>query len=162
MNTKQLEAKSELERDAVQNTIGELRRRLSPGQLVDEFLAYTNDGGGEFISNLGRQATNNPLPVTLIGAGLAWFLFSQGGSKPSEQNVSRSATSRSSAENSSSYSGSAHMAAASEAGLTAVDAVSHGVSAVTDGVSEGFAAARETLSSAGQSLQKILRSGVPR
>jgi hypothetical protein len=40
MNTQQLEARSDLERDAVENTLGELRRRLSPGQLVDELLAY--------------------------------------------------------------------------------------------------------------------------
>src|SRR5947209_600677 len=75
MNAQQLEAQSELQRREIENTIGELRRRLSPGQLVDELLAYTKDGGGQFLSNLGRQATANPLPVTLMGAGLTWLLL---------------------------------------------------------------------------------------
>ena len=79
MNTRQLEEKSDAERHDIENTIGELRQRLSPGQLLDEVLAYTKDGGGAFLSNFGRQASANPLPVSLIGAGLAWFLFSKGG-----------------------------------------------------------------------------------
>ena len=77
MNTQRLEENSEYQRQQIENTIGELRQRLSPGQLLDEVLAYTKDGGGEFLSNFGRQATANPLPVTLIGAGLAWLLFSK-------------------------------------------------------------------------------------
>jgi len=77
MNTQQLEANSEYQRQQIENTIGEIRRRLSPGELLDEVLAYTKDGGSQFLSNFGRQATANPLPVTLIGAGLAWFLFSK-------------------------------------------------------------------------------------
>jgi len=81
MNTQQLEEKSDSERLEMEQTIVELRTRLSPGQLIDELLAYTKDGGGEFLSNLGRQATANPLPVTLIGAGLSWFLFSKGQSQ---------------------------------------------------------------------------------
>src|SRR3954464_3549442 len=93
MNSQQLEAQSESQRNAVEDTMGELRRRLSPGQLIDELLAYTKDGGGEFLSNLGRQATANPLPVTLIGAGLGWFLFSKGqsqsnGAQSSQRSIS--------------------------------------------------------------------------
>jgi hypothetical protein len=77
MNSQTLEAQSEVERAGIEDTIREIKRRLTPGQLVDEVLAYTKDGGGQFLSNLGNQATGNPLPVTLIGAGLVWFLFSQ-------------------------------------------------------------------------------------
>src|SRR6186713_1712322 len=124
MNTQQLEARSELERNAVENTVGELRRRLSPGQLVDELLAYTNDGGGEFISNLGRQATNNPLPVTLIGAGLAWFLFSKGGSNAPVQPASGSYRSPTHAgAEASRYPGADTFAAAKDTGAGALDAV---------------------------------------
>jgi len=74
MNTQQLEAQSEREREDIQETIGQIKQRLSPGQLVDELLAYTKDGGTNFVSNLGRQASENPLAVTLIGAGIAWYL----------------------------------------------------------------------------------------
>jgi hypothetical protein len=40
-------------------------------------LAYMKGGGNKFVANLGRQMTDNPMPVTLIGAGLAWFLFAK-------------------------------------------------------------------------------------
>lgn len=75
MSSEQLERQTEQSRAEVELTIDELRARLTPGQIVDEILAYTRDGGRQFTSNLGRQVTNNPLPVVLIGAGLAWFLL---------------------------------------------------------------------------------------
>src|SRR5688572_23392429 len=75
MSSEQLERQTEQSRADVEQTIDELRARLTPGQLVDEILSYTRDGGWEFTSNLGRQVTTNPLPVVLIGAGLAWFLL---------------------------------------------------------------------------------------
>jgi hypothetical protein len=73
--SEQLERQTEQNRAEVELTIDELRARLSPGQIVDEILSYGRDGGRQFTANLGRQISNNPLPVTLIGAGLAWFLF---------------------------------------------------------------------------------------
>src|SRR6185503_6661489 len=75
MSSEQLERQTEQSRAEVELTIDELRARLSPGQLIDEILSYTRDGGRQFTSNLGRQVTDNPLPVALIGAGLAWFLL---------------------------------------------------------------------------------------
>ena len=75
MSTDQLERQSEQNRAEVELTLEELRARLTPGQIIDEVLSYAKDGGAHFMSNLGRQVTSNPLPVTLIGAGLAWFLF---------------------------------------------------------------------------------------
>lgn len=75
MSSEQLERQTERSRAEVELTIDELRARLTPGQLIDEILSYTRDGGRQFTSNLGRQVTNNPLPVVLIGAGLAWFLL---------------------------------------------------------------------------------------
>lgn len=77
MSSEQLERQTEQNRAEVELTIDELRARLSPGQIVDEVLSYWKDGGSQFATNLGRQVTNNPLPVALIGGGLAWFLFGQ-------------------------------------------------------------------------------------
>ncbi|MBC8036601.1 MAG: hypothetical protein H7X89_05240 [Rhizobiales bacterium] len=160
MNTQQLEARSELERNAVENTVGELRRRLTPGQLVDELLAYTNEGGGEFISNLGRQATSNPLPVTLIGAGLAWFLFSKGGSNapaPRASNTYGSAvpagaeTSRSPETDT--------LAAVKDAGAGAINSMRDGVAAVREDISQGLDSATATLSSTATSLTDSIARG---
>jgi hypothetical protein len=61
------------QRARVEDTIDQIQDRLSPGQLVDELLAYTK-GGGELVSTLQRQVTSNPLPVALLGVSLAWLM----------------------------------------------------------------------------------------
>lgn len=64
-------------RERVDSTIEELQDRLSPGQLMDQALGYVrgsgSDFGGEFGRNLSRTVRKNPVPVTLVGAGLAWL-----------------------------------------------------------------------------------------
>jgi ElaB/YqjD/DUF883 family membrane-anchored ribosome-binding protein len=77
MTVEQLELKAEQDRAAVAGTLEELNKRLTPGELVDQVLGYIKGGGGEFLNNLGKQVTDNPMPVTLMGAGLAWFLFAK-------------------------------------------------------------------------------------
>lgn len=55
--------------------LDELTRRLSPGQLIDEGLAYLRDGqGAAFVRNLGADLRDHPLPVALTGIGLAWLV----------------------------------------------------------------------------------------
>ena len=76
----ELEREIQAQRNRVENTIDEIQERLSPGQLVDELLSYgKNHGGGDFVANLGRSATNNPLPVALVGIGLAWLMAKPAG-----------------------------------------------------------------------------------
>src|SRR5207248_63585 len=65
-----------------ENTLEELRARITPGQVVDQLTDYAADSGaGEFFRNLTRQAVNNPLPVALMGAGLGWLMLA--GKSPS-------------------------------------------------------------------------------
>lgn len=64
------------QRNRVEARIGEIKDRLSPGQLLDEALSYTKHGGAHFASNLGGQITANPLPAALVGIGLAWLISS--------------------------------------------------------------------------------------
>ena len=64
------------QRSRLEARIGEIRERLSPGQLIDEVLRYTKDGGGQYLTNLGRQITANPLPAALVGVGLTWLIAS--------------------------------------------------------------------------------------
>src|SRR3954465_5580220 len=78
-----LEREVSEQRDRVEARIGEIKERLSPGQLVDELLSYSKDGGGKFASNLGQQLTANPLPAALIGVGVAWLIGSNAnGNRP--------------------------------------------------------------------------------
>jgi hypothetical protein len=72
----ELEREVSEQRNRVEARIGEIKDRLSPGQLVDELLSYTKDGGSKFASNLGQQVTANPIPAALIGVGIVWLMNS--------------------------------------------------------------------------------------
>jgi hypothetical protein len=74
----QLEREVEEQRRRVENRIGEIRERLSPGQLVDEVLSYTKDGGMSFAAGLGNTITANPLPAALLGISLVWLMSGKG------------------------------------------------------------------------------------
>ncbi|MDW6020566.1 DUF3618 domain-containing protein [Mesorhizobium sp. BAC0120] len=56
-------------------TLDELRARMSPGQMLDEVLDYAKgSGGGRMMQNLGRTLQDNPAPLLVIGAGIAWMM----------------------------------------------------------------------------------------
>jgi len=81
--TEQLERESEQCRAALQESLGELRARMTPGHLLDEVLGYTRDSSGAaFLDNLKQRAVRNPLPLTLVGTGLAWLMMGDDGSAP--------------------------------------------------------------------------------
>jgi hypothetical protein len=80
-NSERLEREADQTRAELLGTLQELRRRMTPGQVVDQLVDYARDsGGGAFFRNLGRQVADNPLPLTLMGASLAWLMVS--GSRP--------------------------------------------------------------------------------
>lgn len=72
----ELEREVAAQRGRVEERIGEIKDKLSPGQLLDEALSYTKHGGAHFASNLGQQISANPLPAALVGVGLAWLISS--------------------------------------------------------------------------------------
>jgi hypothetical protein len=75
---------AELERDAdiarakVADTADSIRSKMTPGQLIDEFTGIFAGEGSAMLGNLKSQARDNPLPLTLIGAGLAWLMLGNG------------------------------------------------------------------------------------
>jgi Protein of unknown function (DUF3618) len=75
----QLEREAEQTRAQLSATLDELRSRITPGQLVDQTLDYARDSNlGELMRNLGRDARDNPLPLALIGTGIAWLMMTNG------------------------------------------------------------------------------------
>lgn len=74
----QLQQEIETQRHRVENTIEEIQEKLSPGQIVDQIMAYTKVGGGEFAETLGKQIKSNPLPVALLGVSLFWLITKPG------------------------------------------------------------------------------------
>lgn len=59
----------------IDHTLDALQSKLSPGQLLDQALGYARDGGGQFAANLGRSVRDNPIPLLLTGAGIAWLMM---------------------------------------------------------------------------------------
>jgi hypothetical protein len=75
--SEQLERETDEERARISETLTELRARMTPGHVVDQLVDYANDSsGGTFFRNLRQQAVDNPVPVALVGAGLAWLAIS--------------------------------------------------------------------------------------
>lgn len=75
--SEQLERETEEQRARISETLDELRSRMTPGHVVDRLVDYANESsGGMFFRNLRQQAVDNPMPVTLLGAGLAWLALS--------------------------------------------------------------------------------------
>jgi hypothetical protein len=69
----------EIERDIEQTradlaaTIDAIQQKLTPGQMMDQALGYLRTSlPAEFGHNLADAIKRNPLPVALIGAGIAW------------------------------------------------------------------------------------------
>lgn len=64
-------------RAEVEQTLDAIQERLSPGQMFEQFIDYMrSSNGNEFMRNLGTRIRDNPLPVALVGAGLAWLMMS--------------------------------------------------------------------------------------
>ena len=77
----ELERDAEIARAKVADTAESIRNKMSPGQLIDEFSGlFTGGDGAAALANLKAQVRDNPLPLTLVGAGLAWLILGEGAS----------------------------------------------------------------------------------
>jgi hypothetical protein len=85
----QLEEEVTAQRDRIEARIGEIKDRLSPGQLLDEALSYTKHGGAQFASNFAHQVSANPMPAALVGIGLAWLISSTASAGTATRDVDR-------------------------------------------------------------------------
>src|SRR5690349_14348750 len=73
--SEQLEREAEETRWQLAGTLEELRDRMTPGHVVDQLVDYTRGGpAADFLRNLGREVRENPMPLVLIGIGIAWLM----------------------------------------------------------------------------------------
>jgi ElaB/YqjD/DUF883 family membrane-anchored ribosome-binding protein len=73
--SEQLEQEADQTRAQLSATLGELRAQITPGQVIDRVVDYASEGpAAEFLSNLRREIRENPLPLVLIGIGIAWLM----------------------------------------------------------------------------------------
>jgi hypothetical protein len=74
----EIEREVDKSRADVEQTLDAIQDRLSPGQLVDQAMAYFRNGsGGEFTRNLGHSVTQNPMPLALVAIGVGWMMMNQ-------------------------------------------------------------------------------------
>ena len=65
------------ERQRVEEAVEAIQRRLTPGQLIDEILNYSQHAGSGFAANLSKTVTANPIPAAMIGFGIIWLMLAQ-------------------------------------------------------------------------------------
>ena len=83
---REIEADLERNRDRIGDRIEQLESRLAPGELFEQAWRFANKKRADgTTSRLQDVVVKNPLPVTLIGLGLAWMALSgSDGSVPRE------------------------------------------------------------------------------
>ena len=82
-NPATLEREIDQTRAQMNQTLGELERKFSPGEFFDQALTLVRQHGGELATNLGSAIRENPMPVLLTAAGLAWMAVSSNRPKTS-------------------------------------------------------------------------------
>jgi ElaB/YqjD/DUF883 family membrane-anchored ribosome-binding protein len=84
IETDRIEADVQQSRHRLKDTLSELGSKISPGQLLDEGIGLIQGTAGQFAGKLGRQVRDNPLPILLVGAGIAWLVVSSRQNNSSE------------------------------------------------------------------------------
>lgn len=63
-------------RAEVSSTIDAIQSKLTPGQLMDQAVSYARTSlPADFGANLGNTIRDNPVPVALMGIGIAWLMM---------------------------------------------------------------------------------------
>ena len=78
-SSEQIQADIQRTRADLDRTLTQLERRLEPRRLMDQGIDFLRDNGArEYFSNLGQAAKDQPLPIALVGVGLAWMMMTNG------------------------------------------------------------------------------------
>jgi Protein of unknown function (DUF3618) len=79
----EVELEVEAQRGHLDRTVEALKDKLTPGEVFDEASRAMGDAGQQILAKLLDQARQNPMPVALVGVGLAWLMSSSGKSAAS-------------------------------------------------------------------------------
>ncbi|MEW5729946.1 MAG: DUF3618 domain-containing protein [Pseudomonadota bacterium] len=75
MSTQDIQEEIERTRTEMASTLDAIEQKLSPRQLMDQAVDTMRDLASD-QSRVGHAVRENPIPLALIGLGLAWFAFS--------------------------------------------------------------------------------------
>lgn len=137
LSSAELEREAEAAREKVAGTAESIRKKLTAGQLIDEFTdMFTGGDLTGAVRNLKAQVRDNPLPVVLLGAGVAWLAFGRGvsdGHFHAPHSAPRASGGRGS--NTSGNDGESAISSAAEGARSAISSVSDTVGNVADSLS---------------------------
>ena len=69
-----VEREVEASRGNLDRTVEALKSKMTPGQLFDEAAHAMGGAGQQVLSKLLDQAKENPMPLAVMGVGLAWLM----------------------------------------------------------------------------------------
>jgi hypothetical protein len=72
----EVEAEVEASRSNLDRNVEALKQKMTPGQLFDEAARLTGSTGQQVAAKFAEQAKANPMPLAVMGLGLAWLMFS--------------------------------------------------------------------------------------
>jgi hypothetical protein len=72
----EVEADVEASRNELDRNVDALRQKMTPGQLFDEAARMMGGTGQQVASKFAEQAKANPMPLAVMGLGLAWLMVS--------------------------------------------------------------------------------------
>jgi len=73
-----VEREVEASRGNLDRTVDALREKMTPGQLFDEASRAMGGAGQQVITKFVEQAKENPMPLAVMGLGLAWLMSTSG------------------------------------------------------------------------------------
>jgi hypothetical protein len=71
-----VEREVEASRSDLDRTVEALKDKMTPGQLFDEASRAMGGAGQQVLSKFVEQAKENPMPLAVMGLGLAWLMSS--------------------------------------------------------------------------------------
>ena len=156
----EVEQEFELSRSQLDRNVEALKDKMTPGQLLDEAMHSMGGAGQQVASRFFEQAKQNPMPLAVMGLGIAWLMASN--------NSGGSGGGRSEPRSFGSGSGIGDRAggladAAKDKAQGIADQASSAMDAARDKLSGGSAAVKESLSGAADKasdLTQRARQGV--
>ncbi|OGR17214.1 MAG: hypothetical protein A2X81_14975 [Desulfobacterales bacterium GWB2_56_26] len=76
MNSEQYAEKIKHTRAGIDETLHTLEDKLSPKELWEQAIKWS-EGARDFAGNLGNIVRENPIPATLMGISLIWFMTAE-------------------------------------------------------------------------------------
>lgn len=87
MNSEQYAEEIKHTRGNIDETLHNLEGKISPRELWDQAIKWSG-GARDFSNNLGRMVRENPIPSTLMGISLLWFMAAGSGRQVENVDVS--------------------------------------------------------------------------